>query len=304
MDVTIFGIELTLKPIAFTINIGSFSWDIYWYGIIIALGFLLALIYGYTNAKRFDINLDRMLDVVLVAVPVAILSARTYYIIFDGVKLNSIGDFFGFGDSSGFAGLAIYGGVIGAFVSGGLMCIIRKIKILDMFDLAAIGFLIGQGIGRWGNFVNQEAFGSLTGSSWWGMESANTIADMGKGMVHPCFLYESVWCIIGFFVLHKLSKKRLFSGQIILMYCAWYGFGRGFIELLRTDSLMIGAVKVSALLSYLLCVSAVTALVILKKKLATKNETYTALFAEADDDNLQSDIETNEIPDTEEIKND
>lgn len=300
IDVTIFGIELTLKPIAFTISLGSFHWDVYWYGIIIALGFLLALIYGYTNAKRFNINVDRMLDVILVAVPVAILSARTYYVLFDGEKLESFGDFFGFGNSSGFAGLAIYGGVIGAFVSGALMCKLRKIKILDMFDLAALGFLIGQGIGRWGNFVNQEAFGTLTGSDWWGMESVRTQAVVGDGLVHPCFLYESIWCIAGFIILHTLSKNRKFSGQIILMYCAWYGFGRGFIELLRTDSLMIGNIRVSSLLSFTLCIAATTALIVLSKRAKTSNDTeYSELFADPDDEEIQEKIEPEEAEENE-----
>ena len=300
IDVTIFGIKLTLKPIAFTISLGSFHWDVYWYGIIIALGFLLALIYGYTNAKRFNINVDRMLDVILVAVPVAILSARTYYVLFDGEKLESFGDFFGFGNSSGFAGLAIYGGVIGAFVSGALMCKLRKIKILDMFDLAALGFLIGQGIGRWGNFVNQEAFGTLTGSDWWGMESVRTQAVVGDGLVHPCFLYESIWCIAGFIILHNLSKKRKFSGQIILMYCAWYGFGRGFIELLRTDSLMIGNIRVSSLLSFTLCIAATTALIVLSKRAKASNDTeYSELFADPDDEEIQEKIEPEEAEENE-----
>ena len=300
IDVTIFGIELTLKPIAFTISLGSFHWDVYWYGIIIALGFLLALIYGYTNAKRFNINVDRMLDVILVAVPVAILSARTYYVLFDGEKLESFGDFFGFGNSSGFAGLAIYGGVIGAFVSGALMCKLRKIKILDMFDLAALGFLIGQGIGRWGNFVNQEAFGTLTGSDWWGMESVRTQAVVGDGLVHPCFLYESIWCIAGFIILHILSKNRKFSGQIILMYCAWYGFGRGFIELLRTDSLMIGNIRVSSLLSFTLCIAATAALIVLSKRAKASNDTeYSELFADPDDEEIQEKIEPEEAEENE-----
>ena len=218
-NVTIFGMHLKLSPIAFTIPIGKGHWDIYWYGIIIATGFLLALIYGLKNAGRYNLNPDRMLDVILVATPIAILSARAYYVIFDGEKLNGISDFFGFGTSSGFAGLAIYGGVIGAFVSGALMCKLRKIKILDMFDVAAAGFLIGQGVGRWGNFVNQEAYGAFTGSSWWGMQSEKTISEMGEGLVHPCFLYESIWCIAGFFILNHFSKKRRFSGEISLMYC-------------------------------------------------------------------------------------
>ena len=265
-NVTIFGIHLKLSPIAFSIPLGSGHWDIYWYGIIIATGFLLALIYGLKNAPRYGLNGDRMLDVILVATPVAILSARTYYVIFDGEKLNGIGDFFGFGTSSGFAGLAIYGGVIGAFASGAVMCKIRKVKILDMFDVAAAGFLIGQGIGRWGNFINQEAYGAFTGSSFWGMQSEKTVSEMGEGLVHPCFLYESIWCIAGFFILNHFSKKRRFSGEISLMYCVWYGFGRGFIELLRTDSLMIGNLKVSCLLSFLICIAAFSALAVLRNK--------------------------------------
>ncbi len=281
IEVTIFGINLTLNPIAFSIPLGEKHWDIYWYGIIIAVGFLLALIYGMKNARRFGLETDRMLDVVLVVVPVAILCARLYYVIFDGVKMESIGDFFGFGDSSGFSGLAIYGGVIGAFVSGALMCKIRKVNILDMFDIAAVGFLIGQGIGRWGNFVNQEAYGAFTGSTWWGMQSDRTIMEMGEGLVHPCFLYESIWCIAGFFLLHYLSKKRKFSGQIVLSYAAWYGFGRAFIELLRTDSLMLGRIKVSSLLSFVLCIAAVSILTVMFKRLKNKDtRDYENIFEE------------------------
>lgn len=286
-NVTIFGIHLKLSPIAFSIPIGSGHWDIYWYGIIIATGFLLALIYGLKNAPRYGLNSDRMLDVILVATPVAILSARTYYVIFDGEKLNGIGDFFGFGTSSGFAGLAIYGGVIGAFASGAVMCKIRKVKILDMFDVAAAGFLIGQGIGRWGNFINQEAYGAFTGSSFWGMQSEKTVSEMGEGLVHPCFLYESIWCIAGFFILNHFSKKRRFSGEISLMYCVWYGFGRGFIELLRTDSLMIGNLKVSCLLSFLISIAAFSALAVLRNRY--KENSSLADYEEVFTDNGESD---------------
>ena len=285
-DVTIFGIDLHLTPVAFTIPIGN-GWDVYWYGIIIATGFLLALIYGFKNAGRFGINTDRMLDVVLVTTPVSILCARTYYLLFDGESLSGIKDFFGFG-GSGFAGLAIYGGVIGAFTCGAIMCKIRKIKILDMFDLAALGFLIGQGIGRWGNFINQEAYGNYTGSSWWGMQSEKTIREMGEGLVHPCFLYESIWCICGFFVLHYLSKKRRFSGEVSLMYCAWYGFGRAIIETLRTDSLMIGRIRVSCLLSVLLCLAGLTLIFVFRRKLSVRaNEAgeYAPMFENGEEEN-------------------
>ena len=288
-DVTIFGIDITLNPIAFTLPIGD-GWKVYWYGILIALGFLGALIYAYTNYKRFNLDIDRAIDVVLVTLPVAILCARAYYVIFDGEKLESIGDFFGFGNGQGFAGLGIYGGVIGAFVTGFIMCKVRKVKFTDMFDIAALGFLIGQGIGRWGNFVNQEAYGAFTGSEWWGMQSDITIMEMGHGMVHPCFLYESIWCLTGFVLIHFLSKKRKFSGEVFLMYLAWYGFGRAIIEPLRTDSLMIGSFKVSFLLAILLCVASVTLIVIIRKKIKEKDMIYENVFVEEEvEENVQAD---------------
>ena len=297
-DVILFGIHLKLSPVAFTIPLGSSHWDVYWYGIIIALGFVLAILFGMKNAPRFDLQTDRMMDVVLVVTPLAILGARTYYVIFDGEKMDGIGDFFGFGNSSGFAGLAIYGGVIAAFVSGAVMCKIRKVNILDMFDIASLGFLIGQGIGRWGNFVNQEAFGAFTGSSWWGMQSDITIEEMGReGMVHPCFLYESIWCIVGFFLLNHISKSRRFKGETVLTYCVWYGFGRGFIELLRTDSLMLGFMKVSCLLSFLLMFVAAGTLVTMWKKRVTAvaDADYKEIFAENGETQAEDPTETEPI---------
>ncbi len=281
-DVTIFGIELTIKPIAFTLKIFGNEWNIYWYGILIALGFMLAIIYGIKNAERLNINKDKMLDAALLTTPIAILCARLYYVIFGEVEINSIGDFFGFSSDSGVAGIAIYGAVIGAFVAGGFFCWLFKLKVLDMFDLASLGFLIGQSIGRWGNFVNQEAFGSLTGSSFWGMQSQKTIAQMGEGLVHPCFLYESIWCAVGFFIIHKLSKKRQFSGEVFLMYCAWYGFGRCFIELLRTDSLMLGPIKVSSLLGFLAFAASITAIIVIRKKKKPEQE-YVSVFDEIEE---------------------
>ncbi|MDO4608795.1 MAG: prolipoprotein diacylglyceryl transferase [Clostridia bacterium] len=282
--VTIFGISFNINPIAFTLPFGN-GWDIYWYGIIIALGFMLAIIYGMKCAPRFNVDTDRLLDVIIVTTPISILCARTYYVIFDGVKCESISDFFGFGSNSGFSGIAIYGAVIGAFVCGALMCKIKKIKILDAFDLAATAFLIGQGIGRWGNFVNQEAYGTFTGSSWFGMQSSRTISEMGEGLVHPCFLYESIWCIAGFFVLNHFSKKRRFSGQMTLMYCVWYGFERAIVENLRTDSLMLGKMRISVLVSIIICVAAAIALIVIyrKRRVVLADGDYVSMFE--DDDN-------------------
>lgn len=285
-NVTIFGIDLEVNPVAFKLPIGENGWTIYWYGIIIAFGFVLALIYGYLNAAKKGIDLDRMLDVVLVATPVAILGARTYYVIFDpNGSISSVSEFFGF-NGSGISGLAIYGGVIGAVLAGFIMCKIRKVNIFDLLDLASVAFLIGQGVGRWGNFFNQEAFGGPTGSKWWGMTSENVVYDFRiqgfeiDALAHPCFLYESIWCLVGALVLHNLGKKRRFSGETALMYCVWYGFGRAIIETMRTDSLMIGNAKVSFLLSLLICIGALITIILINKKLKTaKNDVaYDSMF--------------------------
>ncbi|MBR5473294.1 MAG: prolipoprotein diacylglyceryl transferase [Clostridia bacterium] len=293
-NVTIFDINLTINPIAFTIPF--INWSIHWYGIILATGFFLAIVYGMKNAKRFGVDPDKMIDVILVTAPISILCARTYYVIFDDQgSINSIAEFFGFG--TGFSGIAIYGAVIGAFACGAIMCKIKKIKILDLADLAALGFLIGQGIGRWGNFMNQEAFGSPTGSSWWGMTSENVVALFNKlgydteALAHPCFLYESIWCILGFFILHKLSKKRHFSGEIVLMYCVWYGFERAIVENLRTDSLGPGDLRISVVVSIILFVGAAITLIVIRKKQKTAiiGENYAAVFEDEYDA-----LETNE----------
>ena len=298
-NVTIFGLHLKINPVAFTLPIGG-GWEVHWYGIIIALGFVLALLYAYKYSKMYNIDLDRAIDVVIVTVPVAILCARAYYLIFSGEN-------FGFNDflpiNGGFSGLAIYGGVIGAFVCGAAMCYFKKIRILDMFDLASMGFLIGQAVGRWGNFTNQEAFGGPTGSSFFGMWSENVRDDYlikngydPNALVHPCFLYESLWCIIGFFVIHNLSKKRKFSGETTLMYGVWYGIGRAIIESFRTDSLMLGNLRVSQLLSIILCIACSTLLVTIRiriKRTAHDSE-YVAIIP--DEEEINSDETLEEMP--------
>lgn len=302
--VTIFGLELTLDPVAFTIPIGD-GWPIYWYGIIIATGFLLAIIYGMKNAERLGVNTDKMLDVVIVTTPVSIVCARLYYILFDPNRGDESVSFFG---SDGLSGIGIYGAVIGAFACGAVMCKIKKINVFNMFDLAAISFLIGQGIGRWGNFMNQEAFGSPTGSSWFGMTSENVVSNFIENgydinaLAHPCFLYESIWCILGFFLLHKLSKKRHFSGEITLFYCVWYGFERAIIENFRTDSLILwGSVRVSVVVSVIICLGAlITLFVIYKKhKAVVAADGYEAMFEDEDDYNIYIKNESETVEETE-----
>ena len=277
--INLFGIEITVDPVAFSL----FGWwDVYWYGIIITLGVVSAFLYGMKNAKRFDMNPDHIFNSFVVVLPLSILSARAYYIIFDPDM--TFADFFDIG-GRGFAGLAIYGGVIGAAITIFIMQRIYKFSILSALDITSIGFLIGQGIGRWGNFVNQEAYGTFTGSDWFGMTGGKIAAQMGSdALVHPCFLYESLWCILGFVLLHFASKKRSFKGQIALMYGAWYGFERTFIELLRTDSLMLGnsGIRVSSLLSALLCIACVTILIVAHKRKTTKEQdkTYLPVFSD------------------------
>lgn len=250
------GWTFNVSPELFTIKLFGESFTVYWYGVMIALGFALAMVYGFVNAKRLKIDPDRMIDVVIVATVCAIIGARLYYILFSGNLSHyweNPGEIFAIRDG----GLAIYGGVIAAFVTGLWMCKWRKVSRLKMFDLAAIGFLIGQGIGRWGNFFNQEAFGANTTLPW-GM-SGSIIMSGTNGInydpslpVHPTFLYESLWCLIGVLILHIVSKKAYkFKGQLFCMYIMWYGLGRSIFEGLRTDSLMLGSIRVSQMLAIL-----------------------------------------------------
>ncbi len=264
-SLTLFGIKMTVDRVALTLNIGN-GFDIYWYGIIIAVGFLLAITYGFKNADRFQINKDAMMDVIIVGLIGAVICARAYYLIFDGVALTSFSEIFAIHDG----GIAIYGGVIGAFLFGGITAKIRKINILNMFDLAALGFLIGQSVGRWGNFVNQEVYGKPTGSEWFGMTGDTIMVQtLSTELVHPLFLYESLWCLLGFVILHKLSKKRAFNGQIICGYLVIYGAGRFVLEGARNSDfiLMFGqSISISQLVSVAAVVIGIVGWCVLSKK--------------------------------------
>lgn len=247
-----------------------FGLSIYWYGMLIALGLVLAYLYAmHRMEKDFGIVKDRAFDVVFAAVIGGFLCARIYYCVFTTLNpdsptnYNFITTFTTIHDG----GIAIYGGIIGAVLTGLIFCKIRKIKFFAMADIAALGFLIGQCIGRWGNFVNQEAYGEACDKDWlFAMTGTRIANEMGEGVcVHPCFLYESVWCLIGFMLLHLYSKKlRSFDGEIALLYVAWYGLGRFFIEGLRTDSLMAGQFRVSQLVAAVSFAAAVILYVVFK----------------------------------------
>lgn len=248
------GISLD-PPRGFSIG----SMDIHWYGVIIAVGLMLAVIYGCRRCKQFGLTQDDLLDGVLWIVPFAIVCARAYYCIFQWESYRDDPlDVFKIWEG----GLAIYGGVIGAAIGIVVFALVKKdkVNVFAVLDLTSLGFLIGQSIGRWGNFINREAFGAETDSFLrMGLTNAYTGA---VGYYHPTFLYESLWNLLGFVILHFLSKRRRYDGQIALGYVAWYGLGRAMIEGLRTDSLYWGPFRVSQVLAALSCVLAVAVLII------------------------------------------
>lgn len=231
-----------------------FGIQIYWYGVLITLGVILAYLYAMTRTKDFGLSRDRVFDVVFAALIGGFIGARAYYCIFATIEGTYHYTFVTAITEIRDGGLAIYGGIIGALIVGAVMCRIRKVKLAPMFDLAALGFLIGQCIGRWGNFVNQEAHGGVTDPDFlFGMSGTLIQSEpghIGGSLVHPCFLYESAWCLLGFIGLHFYSKKlRSYDGEVFLLYIAWYGLGRAFIEGLRTDSLMAGDIRISQLVA-------------------------------------------------------
>jgi phosphatidylglycerol:prolipoprotein diacylglycerol transferase len=213
-----------------------FGQPLYLYGIIIAIGFVLAVLYCYRRCEQFGVKRDSLLDMLFAAVPSAIVCARLYYCVFEWdyyfshpLEIINI--------RSG--GLAIYGGVIGAVIGAAIFCRIKKIPFGAMVDAGSFGLLIGQAVGRWGNFTNRECFGGET-SIFCRMGLTDPISGQTV-YVHPAFLYESLWNIIGLALLHIFSKrvKRRFDGQLFVLYIGWYGIGRFFIEGMRTDSLYL-----------------------------------------------------------------
>lgn len=235
------GIRVNPSPVAFTV----FGKEIYWYGVIIACGFVLAALYMMKRAKTFGLTDDDVLDMLLWAVPIGVVCARAYYCIFywELFRDNPISVLYIWQ-----GGLAIYGGVIGGGLTLLVVARVKKMPAAVLLDVAALGVIIGQFCGRWGNFMNREAFGAVTDSFLkMGLENA-----AGEVVYyHPTFLYESVWNLAGFIALHFYVRRRRFDGELFLLYMAWYGLGRAWIEGLRTDSLYLFStgIRVSQLLA-------------------------------------------------------
>jgi len=232
-----------------TLSIGPLT--AHYYGLIIAVGLILAVMYACRRSKEFGLKEDDILDGVLWVTPFAIVCARIYYVVFSWADYadNPISVLYIWE-----GGIAIYGGVIGAIIGMYVMCRIKKVKFTTVLDLILMVFLIGQAIGRWGNFMNREAFGAAT-DSFFRMGLFNEKTQMWE-YYHPTFLYESLWNAMGFVLLAVLSKKRQYDGQIALGYAAWYGLGRSIIEGLRVDSLWWGPFRVSQVLAAITCLTA------------------------------------------------
>lgn len=263
------NLEFKIRRIAFSL----FNIDIYWYAIIIACGILLAFIYCSKEAKRQGMDNELFIDILLWGIPSGVIGGRLYYVIFKWEYYSkNLGEIFAIRDG----GLAIYGAIIFAVLAVYIYTKKNKISTLKVFDIGAIGLLIGQAVGRWGNFFNQEAFGGNT-SLLWGMTSEKICAYLemlkNKGInvdptlpVHPTFLYESLWNLAGVIIFNYLIKRKKFDGQIFFLYIIWYGFGRMLIEGLRTDSLYFLGFRISQIIGALSVIFGTVLYILLRKK--------------------------------------
>lgn len=274
-EVTFAGIDqvFNVSSVFCEFSIGGNEFSIKWYGVIIGFGLILAALFGGRMAYKWHMDLSKMIDVLIYGMLGGIVGARLYYCIFswDNYKDNLL-DIFKIWEG----GLAIYGGIIGGILAAFITCKVEKLNFYNLLDCVGMSLLIGQGIGRWGNYANQEAFGGNTNGSYgmWSEKIADYIirhqaelpgVDPAKP-VHPTFFYEFVWCMVGFVLLYIICRKfRKFSGQIFLCYGIWYGIGRTIIEGLRTDSLYIGnsSIRVSQLISAALVVACAVILVVM-----------------------------------------
>ena len=271
----LFGSFSINPPASFSL----FGRSIYFYGVIIALGFLLGITYCAKRSARFGIREDDLYDLVLWLIPLSILGARLYFVLFKlDYYIANPGEILAIWNG----GLAIYGGVIAGVIVMVLVCRHKKIPWQAMLDLIVYGLLIGQILGRWGNFMNREAFGAETDIF---CRMQLTAPDGSFICVHPTFLYESLWNLAGFVGLVIWEKKggRRYDGQAALGYFFWYGLGRTWIVGLRTDSLYIGQtnIRVSQLLSAVLCLLSLTLLIVNARRKHPPEELYVNRVAAA-----------------------
>lgn len=261
-----------VNRVAFSI----FGMDIYWYAIIITTGLLLAILFASSQARYAGLTKDNVLDIALIGIPTAVIGARLFFVLFTLSNYKSFWEVFDIRDG----GLAIYGAVIVAFLDGFIYCRCKKINPFALFDLGALGFLIGQSVGRWGNFMNAEVYGRET-DSLFGM----TIN--GNGPFHPTFLYESVWNALGFLLLFIYFRKfRKHNGEVFSLYFFWYGLGRFFLEGMRVEEyiLKLGDVNIDQLLAAVFAIIGLVAFFVIRfGKFDKKNDIKIISEKEAED---------------------
>ena len=234
-------------------GIAIFGLELRWYGILIALGVFLAVLLAMRREKKLSLPKDTALNIALIGVPVGIVCARIYYVVFSWQDYaGSLADIVNIRQG----GLAIYGGVIGGVLSGAIYSAVKKVKLSSIADLAAPSLALGQAIGRWGNFFNQEAYGAAISNPRMQFFPLGVMID-GSGWHYATFFYESLWCALIVCLLLAGEKKRLFreSGDIFLAYLLLYAAERSFVEGLRTDSLYLGPLRVSQLLSVIVMIA-------------------------------------------------
>ncbi len=240
--------EFKLNPVAFEL----FGRPVMWYGVIISVGMILAVLYVLYRAKHNEnIKTDDVFDFAIWAIPLGVIGARIYYVAtkFEDYKAETPLETFKNCIAIWEGGIAIYGAIIGGALGLVIVSMLKKIKPLKAFDMVAPGVMIAQAIGRWGNFCNAEAYGGQTSLPWrMGIRNDEHISTV---FVHPTFLYESLWNILGFVLINLFYKKKKYDGQILVMYLTWYGFGRMLIEGLRTDSLYVGSFRISQVIGFL-----------------------------------------------------
>lgn len=251
-----FNLEMEISRVAFTI----FGKDIFWYAIIILIGFILGVLFVLRDAKKNGINTEIIYDLAFWGLISAIIGARLYYVIFDpDYTGKNLLDIFKIWEG----GLAIYGGLIGAVICTLIYCRKKKLAALKIFDLCAPGLLIGQIIGRWGNFVNVEVYGKPTSLPW-------RMSINGAEGVHPLFLYESLWNLLGLIIILLFRKKKKNDGQVFFFYCLWYGVGRLFLEGMRQTQFILYIIPnllgISQLVAFIVIIISTIALIFLQKK--------------------------------------
>ena len=247
----------SIDPVAFRI----FGLTVRWYGLLICIGMILALAYIVSRTKYEKIKTDDFVDIAIFTIIFGVVGARIYYVLFKLDNYIVKGDLWATLKKMVAVwegGIAIYGALIAGFITVLVCCRIKKIRLSVFLDAAAPGVMIGQIIGRWGNFVNMEAYGTETDLPWRMLLSSDGIAH------HPTFLYESLWNLIGFILIAIFYKKKKFHGNVFLFYMSWYGFGRMFIEGLRTDSLYVGdtGIRISQVVGFVTFAVGLTLMII------------------------------------------